>query len=154
MDAVEPQLLRTVHPGENRLEIAISFLTRRLQVPFNGNLFLKGGQNDCGRYSWTYKCLPQAAIFFFTHSFISPTASPPHPTAVENRVPNYWTLGKNKYEEQRIVPTMAPCAMADEVPMPMPVQFHSTKPATITASVLHGPRDLRIVRSQLFPIYL
>ncbi|KAI9167112.1 l-iditol 2-dehydrogenase [Paramyrothecium foliicola] len=40
------------------------------------------------------------------------------------------------------LPIMAPAATGDAAPMHLPV--HSTKPSTITASVLHGPRDLRL----------
>lgn len=41
---------------------------------------------------------------------------------------------------------MAPSALADIYPIPA---RHYHKPSTVVASVLHGPRDLRLVRLHL-----
>jgi len=42
--------------------------------------------------------------------------------------------------------SMAPSATAEEVPVSLESRTLSSKPATVTASVLHGALDLRLVR--------
>lgn len=50
---------------------------------------------------------------------------------------------------------MAPAAVADLYSGPMPVREHNPKQATVQASVLTGPKQLRLVRypiSNLFTL--